>query len=104
MTNITALVKLVAKYEDFGYTTYVFECLEEYMIKQTKYIMCVRYPDWQHKELNIDDIGYLEFREIRAGVDQWFDGENMIPFRYDSIQFIKFIDKPKEKEDEKYVM
>lgn len=105
MTNITALVKLVADYEDtFGYITYVFECLEEYIIKQTKYVMCVRFPNWQTKNLNIGDIGYLEFREIRAGIDKWFDGEKMIPYNYDTIQFIKFIDKPEEKEDEKYIM
>ncbi len=101
---MVSLCKLVAKQIDcFGYITYVFENLEEYMIKETKYIMCIRYPNWEHKDLELEEVGYLQFEEIRAGIDKWFDGEKMIPYRYNAIQFIKFVDKPEEK-DYKYVM
>ena len=97
MKPIVALVKLVAKYnEDFGYITYVFECLEKYMIEQSKYIMCVQFPNWEQKEIKLGDIGYLEFRELRAGIDKWFDGEKQIPYNYDIVQFIKFIEKPED--------
>lgn len=101
---MTALVKLVASHKDgFNYITYVFECLEEYMIKESKYIMCIRYPNWEHKPLKIGDIGYLEFQEIRAGIDKWWNGKEMVPYDYNNIQFIKFIDKP-EDTDNKYIM
>lgn len=99
-----ALVKLVARYKDpLNYITYVFECLEEYMIKETKYIMCVRFPNWQAKALKLGDVGYLHFEEIQAGVDKWFDGKNFIPYNYNMVQFIQFVEKPSE-EDHKYIM
>jgi hypothetical protein len=101
---MVALVKLVASCEDFaGYITYVFECLEDYMISQTKYILCIRFPNWEHSTLNINDIGYLQYEEIRAGVDKWFNGKEMVPYRYNTIQFIKFVNKPKE-ENHEYIM
>ena len=40
---MTVLAKLLASEEDaFGYITYVFECLDEDVIKETRYIMCTR--------------------------------------------------------------
>lgn len=101
---MVVLTKLVALNQDnLGYITYVFECLEDYMISQSKYIMCIRYPNWNHKFLQIGDIGYLNCIEIRAGIDKWFDGEKMIPYNYNTIQFIKFVDKQIE-ENHEYVM
>lgn len=101
---MVTLCKLVAYDIDFfGYITYVFENLEEEVIKKTKYIMCIRYPNWNHKDLELEEVGYLHFEEIRAGVNKWFDGKEMIPYRYNTIQFIKFVDKP-EKKDYEYIM
>lgn len=101
---MVALVKLVAKVTDScDYTTYVFKCLEDYMIKQTHYIMCTRFPNWDSGEIKIGDIGYLEFVEIRAGIDKWFDGKDFIPYNYNNIQFLKFVLKP-EFENHEYVM
>lgn len=95
---MTILAKLVAKCDDtLGYITYVFECLDEEIRTQTKYIMCTRFPNWEHKPVNIDDKGYLNFREVQAGIDKWFDGNNMIPYKYTGIHFIKFIEKPESK-------
>ena len=54
--------------------------------------------------IDIDEVGYLNFFEIRAGVDKWFDGEKMIPYNYSGIQFDKFVSKPKEKDKNKYIM
>lgn len=97
------LVKLVASQEDlYGYITYVFRNLESEN-EFTKYIMCVRYPNWEGKLLQLGDEGYLHFEEVRAGIDKWFNGEQMIPYNYDAIQFMKFVPKPIE-EDYKYVM
>lgn len=91
---ITILAKLVAKSEDVdGYITYVFTDLDS-----KEYLMCVQFPRWEHRSLRLGEIGYLEYKEIRAGMDKWYDGEKMIPYNYTNIQFIKFISKPAEKE------
>ena len=98
---MVALVKLVAdEHNPLNYITYVFECLDEEIRKETKYIMTTRFPNWDHRCLNIGEIGYLEFEEIRAGMDKWFDGNTMIPYRYNMIQFIRFISKKEEKDEE----
>ena len=69
---MTILAKLLASEEDtLGYITYVFECLDEDIIKETKYIMCVRYPNWDHRKIEIGEVGFLNFLEIRAGMDKW---------------------------------
>jgi len=92
--RMTILGKLVASESDtLGYITYVFECLDSDVAKETRYIMCTRFPNWDHREIKIGEVGYLNFFEIRAGIDKWFDGNKMIPYNYNNIQFIKFIEK-----------
>lgn len=101
---MTVLACLVAKEMDtLGYITYVFECLDKEVVLCSRYIMCTRYPNWDHRVINIGEIGYLNFIEIRAGIDKWFDGKNMIPYNYNGVQFIKFVQKPKE-QDHEYIM
>lgn len=95
---MTILAKLLVSEEDnLGYITYVFECLDKDIIKETKYLMCVRFPNWDHRKIEIGEIGFLNIIEIRAGITEWFDGNKMIPYRYNTIQFLKFIKKPEEK-------
>lgn len=94
---MTILAKLLAEEEDtMNYITYVFECLDDEIKKQTKYLMCVRWPNWDHRTIELGEIGYLNFEEIRAGITMWYDGDKMIPYKYNNIQFIKFVSK-KEK-------
>ena len=101
---MTVLSRLVAKEEDsFGYITYVFECLDTEIIKHTKYIMCTRYPNWNHKAIQLNEIGYLDVTEIRAGVDTWYNGADMIYYNYNGIRFNKFIARPEEKEDTQFI-
>lgn len=98
-----ALVKLVAsEIEPLGYITYVFQQLED-CTQSSKYIMCIRYPHWDHKDLKLGDVGYVHCEEIRAGVDKWFDGKQMVPYNYNTVQFIKFVYKPVDEEC-KFVM
>ena len=103
---MTVYCKLVASQEDImGYITYVFEILEKEEMDRlgTKYIMCTRYPNWNHGKINIGEVGYLNFEEIQAGVDKWFDGEKMNFYNYNGIQFNKFVlEKPKDKKE--YIM
>lgn len=100
---MVALAQLVADHLDsFGYITYVFKCLDN-LAKETPYIMCTRYPNWDHRTLSIGEKGYLSFEEIRAGVDTWFNGTTMVPYKYDGVHFIKFVDIPSS-EDSNYIM
>lgn len=96
------LAKLLVKETDpQNYTTYVFQCLDEEIAKDTKYIMCTRWPNWDHRRIEIGEVGYLSVTEIRAGIDQWYDGTKMIPYNYSNIQFNKFIEK---KQPHKFVI
>lgn len=55
--------------------------------------MTTRWPNWQHKHLELGEIGYLTYKEVVAGVDTWYDGDTFIPYNYSNIIFIKFIEK-----------
>ena len=104
---MTVLAELVAGEEDIaGYINYVFEILEREEISRlgTKYILCTRYPNWNHRKIEIGEIGYLDFTEIQAGLTKWYDGEKMISYNYNGIQFNKFIPKPNKKDKNEYIM
>ena len=59
MEQITIHAKLVAEQIDgMGYTNYVFEDLNP-KDEDFRYIMCVRFPNWEQKSIEIDEIGYL---------------------------------------------
>lgn len=100
----TILAQLIATYNNgLGYITYVFKCLDEEIASKSRYIMCVRYPNWDHREITLGEIGFLNYLEVTAGIDTWYNGEEQVPYKYTNIQFIKFIKKPKEIDTE-YVM
>lgn len=102
-TTRTILSILVGKRKHpLGYTTYVFQQLEE-CSKDDKYIMCIRYPNWNCKDLKIGDKGFVSVLDIKAGEDTWFDGIKMVPYKYTNIQFMSFIDWP-EDENKEYIM
>lgn len=91
---ITILSVLVGKLDEgLGYTTYVFQNLEESKW-DTKYKMVTRCPNWEHRDINIGEEGFLTYDDHIAGEDKWFDGKNMQFYRYTMSQFIKFIAKP----------
>lgn len=99
MEKITTKAKLVAKEDDgLGYITYVFEIIDDYDLKRlnTKYIMCVRYPNWDAAKIYLGEKGYLEVMEVIAGVDKYFKNNTMIPYNYSNIQFLKFIPEKTE--------
>lgn len=96
MLSIMIAATLVAQETDSqGYTTYVFQLADKMDIEkyQTKYIMCTRWPNWDHRVLNNFEVGYLDCKECRAGIDTYYDGEKFIPYRYNSVQFNKFVNK-----------
>lgn len=90
--DLTIHAKLVAFVTDgLGYTNYVFENLE-YNDVLYKYIMCVRFPNWCHGIIKIGDEGFLSYKYVRGGIDEWFDGENHIKYKYTNFIFMKFVD------------
>lgn len=94
---ITTRAKLLVSVEDgMGYISYVFECLDEDMIKETRYIVAKRFPNWDHRSIEIGEVGFLTVEELRAGMTKWFDGKQMVPYQYNDIQFIRFIAEPKK--------
>ena len=96
---LTFLTELVEKSNDsLGYITYVFKNLEFTDI-YNKYIMCTQFPNWQHRILDVGEIGYLTFEERIAGDSKWFDGNSFHPYNYTCIQFIRFIEKQKTQEN-----
>lgn len=100
---MTVLAQLVASDTDnLGYITYVFKRLDE-LAKEAQYVMCVRYPNWNHRRINLGEKGFLSVLEVKAGEDKWFNGKEMIPYNYNAIQFLKFITMP-ETLSQEYVM
>lgn len=99
---MTVLSKLVASLTNsLGYTTYIFELLDEYdrEIWKYKHISCTRYPNWQCRELKIGDTGFVEINIVKAGIDTWYDGEKQVPYKNSANQFIRFVDKDKTDEE-----
>lgn len=75
-----------------GYTTYVFQNLEEASFGK-KYVMTIRFPNWECRNIDIGDIGYMTYKEVIAGKDTWYDNitDTFIPYNYTNIIFIKFV-------------
>lgn len=91
---VTIYCKLICEEADLlGYVTYVFKCLEDNVPFGHTYVMVTRLPNWQHRDIGINEIGYLTYNEVTAGQDKWFCPETgqMIPYNYTNIYFIKFI-------------
>ena len=82
-----------------GYTVYVFKNLDnpEWF---NKYIMCVRFPNWDHRGLSLNERGYLTYKENIAG-EHYYNattGNNDV-YKYNTLQFIKFIKEIEIKTD-----
>jgi len=94
MTTILSVLRAKVD-EGLGYTTYVFQNLEESKW-DTKYKMVTRCPNWDHAAVNIGEEGFLTYEDHIAGESQWYDGKQMQFYRYTMSQFIKFVVKQKE--------
>ena len=98
MERTTVKAKLIqSKTDGCDYTTYVFEIVDEEDKTRLgcKYVMCVRYPNWEHETICYYEPGFLEILEVLAGIDKYYKNGDMIPYNYSNIQFLKFIpDRP----------
>lgn len=79
-------VKLLTLKDD-TYTTYVFQNLNN-----KEYIMCTKLPNWQTPEINIGDIGFLEYEDVKAG-ESYFDSKQgvIMKYLYTNTYFINFM-------------
>lgn len=101
--KIMTLAKLVDFAEDLSnYINYVFQLLDKDDINRfnTKYLICTRYPNWDHKTLHIGDEGYLSCEEVLSGITEWYDGKKFIHHNYDHFHFIKFVPLKEEVKNE----
>ena len=80
--------KLLALKEDQKYITYVFQNLND-----ATYIMCTRLPNWDSPVININDIGYLSYKEVIGGESEWYhkNTETKYKYAFDNTYFINFI-------------
>lgn len=102
---MTVHCQLIASQCDFGgYITYVFVNVDKNIPYYSKYIMCVRFPNWEHNSIAIGDVGYLKYEEHIAGKDEWWDGTQFIKYNYDMVQFMKFVPEPKEQDKIEYLI
>lgn len=92
---------LVQQESEGGYITYVFADLDKVSYAKDRYVMCTRFPNWEVSSLKVGDKGYLDYKEIIAGRDSWYNpnDQQFYAYRYNTIQFINFI-KEKAKSDE----
>lgn len=91
---ITIRCKFIAQEQDLlDYRTLVFENLESSPPFGKKYIMCVRFPNWNHRLMELGEIGFLTYNEVIAGKDDWYDPSirSMVPYNYSNLIFIKFV-------------
>lgn len=97
---MTIHAKLLTKRSDsMGYVVYVFQNLD-FTDAFNKYVMCVRFPNWDHPNIEITELGFLEYRSVVAGKDSWYNSYNnqYIPYKYTDNHFIKFIPETQNKE------
>lgn len=91
LNEITIYAVCLREFMDsLGYVTYVFEDLK-FSDPDFRYIMCVKFPNWNNPTFYPGDKGYLNIRYIQAGKDKWFNGKDFVPYNYTNIQFLKFI-------------
>ena len=92
----TIHAELIAEENDgLGYITYVFKTLEVNAPFGNKYKMVTRLPNWQHRDIEIGEVGYMTYNEVIAGSDKWYCQETgqMVPYNYSNIYFVKFIEQ-----------
>lgn len=98
-SEVVFKAKLVAIDREYlGYVTLVFQNLEPYN-SECKYIMCVKFPNWNIVIPEIGIVGFVKVKYIVAGMDKWFDGNKFNHYRYTNVQLLKFIpESPKTEE------
>lgn len=102
--SVVIRAKLLVWEEDVGgYITYIFENLDS-DCWDNKYVMCVRYPNWESNYPEVNDIGFLQCTYIIAGESYYnrlTDKEDVYQFTH--IRFDKFLSL-KDKKDNTIIL
>lgn len=90
----TIKCKLVCKENDIGgYIIYVFKNLEINPPFGYQFCMLTRWPNWQCRDIEIGEVGYVTYQEVRSGIDTWYDGTKFVPYNYSNNVFIRFVEE-----------
>jgi len=83
--------------EPGGYIMYVFRNLDS-NDWENRYIMTVRFPNWNTPLLKVGDLGFLKYKEVEAGKTTWWDNNSQtnVAYKYDNVIFEDFIHERKK--------
>lgn len=75
------------------YTRYVFENLHLEFKDDYKFVTVTRCPNWNGKEPEVQQEGYLELKSVEAGKDTYFDVNEQKHklYNYTAIYFLSFV-------------
>lgn len=93
--ELTKFVKLIALRQG-EYTNYVFKDLES-----DEYFFCSRMPNWQVPEVQINEKGFVQIKDVKAGEEYVMPDGSKHNYKYNCRYFINFVlhtDKPITKE------
>lgn len=96
MTTYVINCEVVAKEQDvLGYQTLVFKNLENNCPFGHKYCMNVVFPNWESRIPDIGEIGYVEYDEVKAGEDTYYDRnlDSIVKYNFSNLIFKKFVKK-----------
>lgn len=96
MKTYTVYCKLLAKEDDIlDYKTLVFKNLENSPPFGHQYIMITVWPNWQSRIPDIDEVGFLTYDFIEAGIDTYYDRnlDSFIKYNFTNLAFKKFVKK-----------
>lgn len=80
------------------YTDIVVEDLNRDVTDDLKYVTVVKTPNWEAPQLNVGDVGYLQFQSVQGGKSKWFnkDEGDFEIYKYTNNYFLNFF---KEKDE-----
>ena len=85
VTEYIKKVKLIA-IRDGQYTVYVFQ-----EVDTSEYIMCTRLPNWKVPNVELGDIGFLQYQIVNAGDEYITPMGEKIYYKYANSYFINFV-------------
>ena len=85
------------------YSNYVFKNLDEQNNSLLRYFTVTKVPNWNCKELEIGDIGYVECEYVNAG-ETYFQAStgNIETYNYTVCYLINFIEKQEKIEQKEF--
>ena len=91
--------KLIALENDIlDYHTLVFKVLENNPPFGHSYVMVTVFPNWQSSMPSMEEVGYLMYDEVIAGIDTYYDRstDSIVKYNFSNLIFKKFV---KEKDN-----